>query len=167
MRRFPPLTPEYIKSRLRVNLISGRAFWIDPTKHHLPLIGKEAGFPRPSRGKQYWIIKLNSIPYRRSQIILTIKSGMWPLHQVDHKNGDSLDDRASNLRHATATQNSWNHKRHAKKSTLPMGIRLLGKKYQARIAKNKKTHHLGVYSNLSEAITVYNKARKNLFGEWA
>jgi hypothetical protein len=168
MKRFPPLTVAEIEKRLSVDLETGCCFWKDPTKHHLNLIGKEAGGPRKNRAnKFYWVIKLNGIPYKRAQLILTVASGKWPDQMVDHIDGDSLNDKATNLRHATGTQNAWNHRGRVKSNDLPMGIRQLPSgKFQARVACNKKTINIGSFHSLSDAQEAYVAKRKELFNEY-
>lgn len=170
MKRFPPLSIEEIQARLAVDLSTGICVWVDPTKHHQRLIGTVAGGARVNHhGKYYWVIKLNGIPYKRSQLVLMIKTGIWPDETVDHENGDSLDDRADNLRHASVMQNAWNHKTRKKDSPLPMGVRQLAmsKGFQARIGFNKKLLCLGVYPTPEEAHAVYLTHRQQLFGEFA
>jgi hypothetical protein len=165
MRRFPPLTVAEITSRLNVDLLTGICIWRDATKHHRQLNNTIAGFSRPNQsGKNYWLIKINGRPYRRSQLILTVATGLWPENMVDHIDGDSLNDKAENLRHATVTQNAWNHKKRAKKSDCPMGVRKTPQgKYQARIAVNKKQIALGVFCTSKEASDAYQLARKEYF----
>lgn len=168
MRRYPPLTREKILSRLSVDMETGIARWVDATKHHRNLVGEIAGHPRKGNcGKYYWVIKIDGIPYRRSQIVLFLKTDKWPVELVDHENGDSLDDRPSNLRHATTIQNAWNHKTRRKKSELPMGVRQISGRYQARIACNSKTHYIGCFDTPEEASNAYQSKRKELFGEFA
>lgn len=170
MKRSIPLTREEILARLDVDLETGVAVWIDATKHHRNLVGKVAGRPVPNHnGKFYWTIRFNKRAYKRSQIVLFLKTGIWPTEMVDHRNGDSLDDRAENLRHATSTQNAWNHQKRRKKSPLPMGVRKLAdsRRFQARIACNKEMHYLGTFDTPEEAHQVYLAKRKELFGEFA
>lgn len=169
MKKHPPLDIEYILQRLRIDLNAGKVYWIDATKHHKNLIGKEAGFKRAGhQGKWYWIIKIDGIPYLRSQIILTVATGIWPTNMVDHKNGDSLDDRADNLRHATELQNAWNHKGRKRRIQLPMGIRQLPSgRYQARIVVNKRMNTLGTFDVIDDAVAVYKIARIQHFGDFA
>lgn len=169
MRRQPPLTVDYILSRLAVDVESGTATWIDPTKHHRHLIGQPAGCARRSQsGKHYWVIRLNTIGYRRSHIIFAVKTGSWPTEQVDHRDGNSLNDSGSNLRHATQVQNSWNHKTRKKASELPMGVRQTASgRYGARIAVNKRKISLGTHSTPEEASATYQAARHHHFGEFA
>lgn len=170
MKRFKPLLNSEILSRLDVDLETGICRWIDATKHHRNLIGCIAGGARPNiNGKFYWVIKLNGLPYKRAQIVPAIASGVWPTEMVDHINGDSLDDRSKNLRHANATQNAWNHKKRAKRSALPMGVRFMSGSngFQARISCNKEMHHLGVHKTPELAHAAYLNKRIELFGEFA
>jgi len=167
VKRFPPLTVAYITRRLRVNVATGRCFWKDPTKHHRPLVGKEAGCGRPNRSKNYWVIKLDGTPYRRSQIIYAVKTGSWPTFNLDHKNGNSLDDRACNLRKATFLENSRNRKLGYFGKILPMGVRQTNSKFQARIRVNKVGVHLGCFTTIKAASRAYRVARKQYFGDFA
>lgn len=169
MKRRAPLEVSYILRRLLVDCDAGRVYWKDATKHHRNLVGKEAGCCRPHHsGKKYWIVKIDGIPYRRAQLILTVLTGVWPKDTVDHMNGDSLDDRAANLRHATTLQNAWNHKKRKRGVDLPMGIRRLSSgRYQARLVVNKRMNYLGAFATLKEAVAVYKRARTQHFGEFA
>lgn len=158
-----------ILSRLKVCLETGRLFWIDATKHHARLNGLEAGCPRKTHnGKQYWHVKIDGKAIKRSHIVLAVATGIWPTDCVDHINGDSLDDRSCNLRHATAQQNCWNHKRRQKASPLPMGVREIRPgHFQARIAVNKKQLSLGVFDSICAAQAAYLSARKEYFGDYS
>lgn len=168
INRRAPVSVDYIKSKLRVNTRTGKVYWIDPSIHHLPLVGKEAGYPCNSRGgKKYHVIGIDGVTYRRSYLIYTVKHGVWPHPFLDHINGDSLDDRASNLRIATRLQNSWNRKSGRPNKTLPMGVRKMGPRFQARIRKNNSMNYLGVFETVQDAHSAYLKARKEFFGEWA
>lgn len=151
------------------DLDAGRLYWIKPNKYHSEKTNREAGCPRSSRaGKHYWVIKINGRVYKRGHLIFCIVHGHFPSPCLDHKNGDSLDDRPKNLREATITQNAWNHKKRARRIELPMGVRILRSgRYQARIAVNKKMMHLGTYSSPEEARKVYMKMRKKFYGEFA
>lgn len=169
MKRFPPLSVDFILQRLRVDLGAGRVYWRDATKFHRRLEGREAGLPRSNRrGKKYWVVKINGLPYKRATLILAVATGEWPRDQVDHKNGDSLDDGAANLRAATALQNAWNHKGRKRRISLPMGIRrAYGGRFQARISVNKKQITLGTFDTIVEAVSQYQAARLKHFGEFA
>lgn len=159
----------YLKTRLLVDVHRGVATWIDATAQHAALNGREAGSARTNHsGKVYWHIKVDGVALKRSHIVFLFAHGRWPDNQVDHISGDSLDDRIVNLREATAMQNAWNHKRRAKRSHCPMGIRRMASgRYQARIACNKRTVYLGTFATEHEATQAYQQQRKELFGEFA
>lgn len=165
MNRYPPLTAAAITARLDVNLLTGKCVWLDATKHHRPLVGQEAGSARKNRnGKYYWVIKIDGVAYKRSQLVLTLSSGEWPVEMVDHIDGNSLNDVASNLRHATGTQNAWNHKTRKKAADTPMGVRKLPNgKFQARIACQNKQIALGVFDSVELASAAYQAGRKEYF----
>jgi len=158
-----------LKARLHVDVVAGAVTWIDATKQHVGLNGKVAGGPRANHcGKQYWHVKVNSQPIKRSHIVFLFATGRWPVHQIDHINGDSLDDRISNLREASQTQNAWNHKTRAKTSTCPMGVRKLPSgRFQARIAVEKRKVCIGTFDSEIQAEQAYQQKRKELFGEYA
>lgn len=168
MKRFPPLSPAQILERLSIDSRTGNCTWVNATKHHPGLDGEAAGSPRTSRsGKKYWIIKINSIPYKRAYLVFTVVNGKWPDNIIDHIDGDSLNDKPENLRDATTLQNAWNHKTRSKKSPLPMGVRYQFGKFHARIACEKKQIYLGAFSTAEEASSAYVEKRKELFGEYS
>jgi len=169
VKRNPPLSILQITARLIVDVDSGKCIWRDATKHHANLVGLEAGCPRQTRhGSSYWVIKIDNIPYKRAQIVLAMKTGIWPKNMVDHKNGQTLDDRGDNLRHATAEQNAWNHRGRTKRSPLPMGVRALASgRFGARIRHQGITKSLGTFPSAAAAQAAYIHARKEIFGDYA
>ena len=84
----------------------------------------------------------------------------------DHKNGDGLDNRRSNLRKCTKSQNTMNSDRKKGK----YGFRGIDKtphgKFNARIWIDGKKKHLGAFSTASEAGECYKKAAKKIFGDF-
>lgn len=167
MIRHEPLTLDQVNELFYVDDINGTCRWRNPPKHHPRLYGKDAGGARKTHSKKYWVIKVGGVAYKRSQIILLVATGVWPGDCVDHINGDSLDDRAENLRHATAIENAWNHKKRAKVSDLPMGVRTTPRGgFQARIGYFKKQISLGVFATPEAASIVYQQKRKELFRDF-
>ena len=87
--------------------------------------------------------------------------------QVDHINGDTLDNRKKNLRFATNQQNAWNAKRKINNSTGYKGVRIhrIRKKdrniiYRAGIFINGKDNFLGLFLDKKKAARIYNKAAR-------
>lgn len=157
---------DYLHERLAINAETGKCYWLSPSPYHGQLLGREAGYPNTSRcGKKYWVIKLDGVRYKRSQLVFLSAHRRWPA-MVDHIDGDSLNDRPINLREATVSQNSWNHKGRKKKSQLPMGVRFASGSYQARISFNKQPLFLGCFPTVEQAVAVYTEKRRELFGEY-
>lgn len=168
MSRYPALTMEQIGDLFAVDVSAGRVVWKCPPKNHPRMKGQEAGCPRESRGKRYWHIKVERRAYRRAQIVLAVMTGLWPAECVDHINGDSLDDRGANLRHATVQQNAWNHKTRRKVEATPMGVRAVPSgHYEARITVDKRQRSLGLFNTMNEASVAYQQARKQHFNVFA
>ena len=88
---------------------------------------------------------------------------------TDHISGNKLDNRKSNLRTATRSENVCNRKVRPDSSTGVKGVRFhkQHKRYQARITKNKKQIHLGYFSTPETAHAAYCEAAKKLQGEFA
>lgn len=164
------LTREQLFDLFWVNLGEGKLYWRNPPKNHPRLRNKEAGQPIPNHnGKEYWVIRIGKKGYKRGHLIYFLTHGEAAKPCLDHINGNSLDDRAENLRPATVQQNAQNHKKRAKASSLPMGVRLIpgSGRFQARISLSKKQIHLGAYDTPEEAAAVYVAKRKELFNEFA
>ena len=83
---------------------------------------------------------------------------------VDHINGNSLDNRISNLRICTQQENAFNNRRNSK----IRGVSWLkaNKKWTARIMHNYTGYHLGNYMTFAEAVLARLKKERELFGEF-
>lgn len=164
----PWLTKNLVDSMFEIHPDEGKIFWKNVSKHHIGLNRKEAGGPSSARGKTYWVVSIHGKKYKRSRIIFLHVHGNISSQCLDHINGNSLDDRISNLREASFCQNCQNVKEKSKKSGLPMGIRTMASgKYQARISVNGRQIHLGCYETVEEAASVYQKKRKEFFNDFA
>ena len=74
---------------------------------------------------------------------------------IDHKNGNGLDNRKSNLRFTTNRKNQQN--RHAPQSSKYAGVRKRGNKWSSEITINKEKHSLGTWDTELEAHLAYLK----------
>ncbi len=93
--------------------------------------------------------------------------------EIDHKNGDGLDNRKLNLRKCTHAQNLRNRRRQKNNTSGYIGVSLQRKrgkkwaKWKAQIHFNQKTITLGFFSFKEEAARKYDEAAKIYFGEFA
>lgn len=133
-------------------------------KDNLELVKQYKWHIRKSCDKLYAIAtipngtKSNNKKIHLHKLILNTKS------IVDHINGNSLDNRKSNLRIVTNQQNSFNMR---KKRFV--GIKKMPYKkesYQAYIMKDYKQIYIGTYKTFEEAILARLKKEKELFGEY-
>lgn len=86
---------------------------------------------------------------------------------VDHVNGDSLDNRISNLRVCTQSQNLANSIRKKRSKSGYRGVFPEGDKWIAKIMCDGTAHRLGRFSCKAEAAKAYDEAARSLFGEFA
>lgn len=103
-----------------------------------------------------------SITIRQHSVVLPISDGFV----VDHINGNSLDNRRSNLRISTVSENAANQKTRVGNSQY-RGVSRAGARWQARIGCDGAQKYLGNFSNEAEAARAYDQAAVVAFGPFA
>ena len=89
--------------------------------------------------------------------------------EVDHINGNSLNNQKVNLRLVTRSQNMMNRISNKNSSSKYKGVSWYrqNKKWMSQIMFNKKQHYLGLFNSEKDAAKAYNKSAEELFGEYA
>lgn len=87
---------------------------------------------------------------------------------IDHINGNTLDNRRSNLRVATVAQNGWNARKRTDNSTGARGVshHPRDRRFHANIRSNGRKVFLGSFASLEEASVAYEHAARQLRGEF-
>ncbi len=95
-------------------------------------------------------------------------TGAWP-DQIDHINGDRMDNRWANLRLATNSQNHANSKRYVTNRCGFKGVswRSDKNKWSARIVRNYRAKNLGYFDSPEQAHEAYVRAAEVVHGEFA
>lgn len=87
--------------------------------------------------------------------------------QIDHKNGLPWDNRKSNLRVCTGSQNFANRTKQENNTSGFKGVVKDKKSWGSRIRHNGKNLHLGNFATPEEAAVAYDIKAKELYGEFA
>jgi hypothetical protein len=92
-----------------------------------------------------------------------------PTDEVDHRNGNRIDNRRENLRFCNRSQNKANVGPNSNNKAGYKGVYWSKphKKYRAKIGVMGKNISLGLFIDPKEAALAYNEAAKKYFGEFA
>lgn len=125
----------------------------------------------PSSDGRYLAVRYKGKYYQLSRLAFLWMIGRWPEPEADHRNLDKLDNRWSNLREATKSQNAANRIAfHTNRVGLKGVIRVTRygvTKYEARIRVAGKQRHLGRFDSAQEAHQAYVIAAEAAHGNFA
>jgi len=150
------LSQERLKEVLSYDKSSGLFKWrirVSPSAN----AGDIAGH---TNTKGYVVIRVDSVLYRAHRLAWFYMFGLWPKHQIDHKDHDRSNNKACNIRETT---NYENHKNMSKRKTNKSGytgVSFNGRrgKWEAYINSDSGRIHLGCHIKKADAISVRKKA---------
>lgn len=127
--------------------------------------GKQAG---GVRGNGYAYISMGGTHHLCHRLAWAIYFGSEPNGQLDHINGDPTDNRISNLREATQSQNCANQGSRKSNTSGYRGVTWNRRrnKWQAQIQVNKKHRVLGHFNDAADAAKAYQAAATAGFGQF-
>lgn len=106
--------------------------------------------------------------YRAGRLAWFYVNGTWPLNDIDHIDGDCLNDRIANLRPATHSQNQANRGPQANNTSGFKGVcRWRGNRWQAGVGYQGKRIYIGIFDSPEAAHAAYVAKYSELFGPFA
>lgn len=164
IHRIPQGLIERAREILSYNSEAGIFTWINPPSNHSDLLGCEAG----ATASGYRAIQIDGKKYKAHRLAWLLHYGAWPKGIIDHINRNPLDNRIANLRDCRVSDNNKNHGKSGGKIGLPLGVRRTkAGSFTARIRCDKVLINIGTFKTTHEASAAYQKARKELFKEFA
>ena len=142
--------------------------------------GKEFYFDLEDYNKikdDYWFVNNNGYVVTSNnqkhmhRIIMGIGGYSWKDIQIDHKHGENSrnDNRKSNLRIVTPSQNGMNKNLYSNNTSGVTGVYWNKKinKWVVYISINKKSVYLGSYAKKEDAVKVRKEAEERYYGEYS
>lgn len=166
MKPKPLPSQELLLELLSYDALTGELTWNTRSEHHndykrfnVRYAGKPAFTHQNKYG--YRIGSIQGQLYKASRVIWKMIHGVNPV-EVDHINGNTSDNRISNLRNVNQKVNTKNKSNYKNNTSGYPGVSWIARlqKYQVTTggAKNRKYH--GVYEDLNEAIQVKQQLEK-------
>ena len=159
MRTSPRVTRARLRELLHYDSDTGEFRWWERVGEEIRL-GGVAGCIR---------ICVDGRTYRAHQLACLYITGRWGRPMIDHRDGDATNNRWSNLRQATASQNGANARRRRQNASGYKGVSLDKRsgRYRASIGGNGRRIYLGTFDTPQEAHAAYVAAARKLFGKFA
>lgn len=128
--------------------------------------GSQAG---ARRRDGYTTLSIDGTRYYAHRIAWLYVTGHWPKNDIDHADGDRTNNRWSNLRDATRSQNIANTSRRSTNRSGIKGVFLNAqtRRWYSQITVNGLVHHLGHFDTREQAANAYRVAATHHFRSFA
>lgn len=129
-------------------------------------VGAEAGNITPFGYRSVQIGKYGYLSHRLAWFFVFRE---WPADEIDHKDGNGLNNKIDNLRQSDSSQNKMNRRRRDNSRCGIKGVYLHKEdppQYRAQIVVRRKKYHLGLFSTPEEAHAAYVAASLQHHGEY-
>lgn len=114
----------------------------------------------------YTIISVSGGSYKAHRLAFLFMMYRWPDGQVDHRDGIRSNNKWSNLRSSTHSQNQQNRK--PNKGSVEKGVTWIEKsrKWNVRLTEDERKRSFGRYESLEIACEVSRREQKRIHGEF-
>ena len=167
---------ETLRARLRYDSEVGSLCWVERPITNSAIHSWNAKFAGTSAGRidrhgrlyiRYTDPVIGPRSYQAHRLIWMHYYGVVPAYQIDHIDGNPLNNRITNLREATHAQNQQNRGPHKGSESGFKGVARHRAKWSARIYCDGKYYCLGSYETPEAASAVYEAKARELHGEFA
>jgi hypothetical protein len=152
------LTPELVRSLIKYEPDTGHLIRLVTTSARA-----RAGAVAGTKNGRYVYVRVGGNIVLAHRLAWLWMTGMWPEHEIDHKNGNGRDNRWENLRDVTSAVNKQNQ-RIARSSTGLLGVSKrrgkYNKTYVAHIQVDRRNIYLGDFRTPEEAHAAYIEAKR-------
>lgn len=142
---------------------TGELFWKHPTGRRV-LKGRKAGCVVFFHGNPYVSVGLFRKNHLVHRLIWLIETGRFPKYQIDHIDGDTTNNRITNLRDVSIKEQSKNLSRRATNTSGVTGVTWdrHARAWTAQIQVDKKAVYLGNFKDnaFEEAVKARKEAEK-------
>jgi hypothetical protein len=161
------LTAELLRAAVTYHPETGEFTHVATTRGRGVAGASAGGAPVGEDG--YRKINIGDVVYLAHRVAWLWMTGEWPKSEIDHQDMDRGNNRWSNLREATRTQNGSNCGRRAHNTTGWKGVYRTphGTPWRAAISVEKHQKHLGTFDCPAAAHFAYAVAAAKTFGEFA
>jgi hypothetical protein len=162
--KYSAVTSDYVRKIFTYDTSDGYLRW-KISKQRI-IKGNIAGYVNKSDGYRY--IGIDHCEFLASRIVWLWMTGEWPRCQIDHIDGIRDNNKWSNLREATNSQNNMNRRSLAKNNTTGVkGVDIRRGKYRVRITVDSREIVVGRFVSLERAKAARRFAEMEYFGEYA
>lgn len=162
----------YISECLSYNKDTGIFLWTARPLHHFTRLSMQQAWNGTYTGEiagskdntGYMVVTISGKRMKLHRVAWLFHTRAWPEDQVDHVNGVRDDNRITNLRAVSRSQNGRNAKIRSSNTSGTTGVYWWKDrgKWQASISDNGKLKSLGFYASIGDAITARKAAEKAL-----
>ena len=165
------LTQEYLKEALDYDSETGDFTWRVRPENHFKTLSAMRWTNSRFSGKAagcvsnigYIAIKISGKSFGGQRLAWLYSHGILWDGDIDHINGDPLDNRLENLRAGSKSENQQNQKRpHGKTKSGFLGVIAQRNKFVSIITTNRVRIYLGIFNTAIEAHNAYLEAKRKL-----